>query len=470
MAFIDTTSYGAVHPPDPQLGNLFAQHDLPSDIRVALCRDGFYALELWHALGDTPGPAITALTDATTTVVWPDAGPGREMLKIRLRAVFQGCANFAKGRLDRVQKLEEDPSKLPSIPDQERVQMRLKWNADHSELPLTVYTQPHDRFLDRLRRDFLLQGRVPLYALSEVRVKNDTIIQTSGFRGNVHDLLQIGQQDDKASITSSENALNRIRSLYTAIAMLNIMPATITGSLGFCNDLGIWSTRHPGLDMIMALDHLWRTRIDDYLNDHPEADFKLAFDHVRNHDKWLWDSALVSVGMERVSRRNVPDPGGGNMRLALTDTPIKESSSARRRRLKRDRDDRLSADGDKRRRADDALDEAAAGRTSPRGGSGGDGKRKSNDGRGSGRPHSGDKGKGDGKGKKGKSEHPIVDKKEWSAVLKRSAAAGMKQGKGYCRFAMTTAGCTKGDACHFLHECPDCPGQHHSWARHHHRG
>ena len=465
MAHIDATNYGVVNKPDPQLGSLFERHKLPADVRIALCNDGFHAIDLWHALGDSPGEALTAVTAAAPSIAWPpDNTPARAMLEVRLKAVFQGSANLAKVRLDRVQKLEDDPNKLPTIPDPERVQMRLKWTRDHPEVPLTIYNQPHDRFMDRLRRDFLVNGRVPMYALEEIRVKSDTVTATSGFRMNVRDLIEATTQDDRAVITSTDSALNRIKSLYVAIAMLNIMPATMAGSLGFFNDLVLWSSRHAGLDMIIALDSKWRQTIDDYLNDHAGATFQTAFDHVRSHGQWIWDSAVVDVGMSRIGRQQ---PRADLLTPDRRPPPSADAAWPPRKRgdrRKRGRSDQMGADSGKASRADSqpqarsaqhgapAAARAPPPPSDPRGG-GGDG----------------GKAKGKGKGKKGKdrSAHTLVTKEEWTAILKRVATAGQRQGKAFCRFFMSTAGCNKSDACPFTHECPDCAGQVHAWAAHH---
>ena len=450
MTALDVTVYPQGDQPEEHLGVLFAKHSISTAMRLHLCAMGLKTMELWSNLAADPMAAIPALEQVCPAMPWSTTAHIKQMEQVRLRAIFSAAITLSKGRLDRLQKIEEDPSKLPAIPEGERQAMRNKWELEHPDTPLEAFSEPHPRFVDRMRRDYLLTGRVPIYRVEEIRVMSDVVTQTTGFTKNVDHILSQAWVDDNAVVDSEHNAMERILAFYIAVAFLGIMPMTMTTSLLFLRDLKLWSRRNQGLDMIIKVDFLFRQAIDEHCRDHSLDKFPQAFDSVYKHRKDVWNTAITEVRCDRMDRRSSArlvgsSPGAASSTMPPALTP--ESRKQRKRRLAEER----AFDS---RRAD-----PGAGAGSPRvdkGKSKGKGK--------------GDKG---GKGAKGVKQPRVGDARpaaarvpatEWGSICMKASQTPARDGVSCCRFYNSSGGCARGDTCTFLHECFDCPGAKHAWA------
>ena len=93
----------------------------------------------------------------------------------------------------------DDLSKIPVIPDHERILMRQAWRREHPELDLHEACEPHPRFVDRVRRDWALHGRVANYRVTELRVKTDVIDYKPAAMLNLEELVKTVREEVPAA-------------------------------------------------------------------------------------------------------------------------------------------------------------------------------------------------------------------------------------------------------------------------------
>ena len=460
MAWRDDAVYPVDQQPDEVIKNLFAKHGIPEPIRVECARRRIRSVEFWASLGSTAESAISQLKTCAPDIPFSENAADRAVETLSLQAVWNAAVQIDKIRVERVSKIEEDPSKLPTIPDQERQMMRLKWKQDHPDLSLAPHWTPHDRFVDTIARDLRLKGRVLLYNIQEFRLETDRISSTAGFRKNVSNLIEASEVDDPAQVDSVENALDRINAFYVALAFLQILPATVPTSLGFLKDLRKFSRDHPGLDHVIRIDHLFRREIDSLITETPSLSWADAWKIVFKDHKYLWGNAITEVAVSRLNRSVARPAQPSASDLQGPHSPSQSKSALRREReAAKVRSMRAELD---RARSDDG---GRSDRRSPN--------------------TKGDKGdKGKGKGKKGKDDRradrgarfgapPSADRgikripnDQWEAIQNKIRDGNM-QNKKICAFFNSSKGCDKGDQCPFNHYCLECGSRSHGWATNH---
>ena len=97
--------------------------------------------------------------------------------------------------------MEEDPTKAPEMAQEDHAEFRARFVRAHPDVILIDAREPHKKFVEKLNRDFLVNGMVPFYTMSEVRTRADTIIQKSGLTKNAEDLLTVSKADEPEAFT-----------------------------------------------------------------------------------------------------------------------------------------------------------------------------------------------------------------------------------------------------------------------------
>ena len=173
-AFVDTTDYDAARTPQLPLRNVFVQHMVDGSVRKALAERGILSTELVAVCGDTAEKATTRLLTYLPAGILPADAVEADLMKLKLAAVWATCSTMVTSKAAAAQRCAEDPGPIPAIPDHERVQMRLAWRKSHPELELNDCNEPHPRFVDRVRRDWQLHGRVAHYMRSPTSASRAT--------------------------------------------------------------------------------------------------------------------------------------------------------------------------------------------------------------------------------------------------------------------------------------------------------
>ena len=127
------------------------------------------------------GDNATAVKDASKTLVPADQlgtnDASRELSLMQLAAVWHACHALQTQFATRRAKMEEDPTKIPEMAQEDHAEFRGRFVRTHPDVVLLDSKEPHKKFVEKLSRDFLVHGMVPYYTVSEIRVRSDTISQ-----------------------------------------------------------------------------------------------------------------------------------------------------------------------------------------------------------------------------------------------------------------------------------------------------
>ena len=144
----------------------------------------------------------------------------------------------------------EDPTRIPEMPVLEHSELRKQFIKRHPEQLLTDQREPHKRFVERLSRDLVVHGVVPVFELSEVRVRAEVITQTQKLAQTTDSLMKIAKEDIPARVTLEDDALSRI---YAMIVAFEYVPST-GGALDYLLEMGQRRRETPGVTFIILAD------------------------------------------------------------------------------------------------------------------------------------------------------------------------------------------------------------------------
>ena len=419
--------------PEMSLRTLWDDAGIAEDVKVGMANAGLVMLNLFAATGKA---ADAAATVAKTIVdkKWP-ADPAKDMMElIRVRAAWTMASAHVGVLVQAQARLAEDPTKVPGIGEVDWNAMRSKFVAAHPELLLTQRNEPHRRFIEVLKRDMLLHGRVQYYDLSRVWVRGDGPIgQTQHLHKSMEDLIKQVSVDNPVGVSTQEQVMERITALLYALEYVGVMKLGKDTSFAYLKELQSFSRKNPGFQYLMRMDMTLRTEVEDRLREEDSKDFEREFKFILDHRKDLWVTVPVELrtaGGHRLTpppKRVAEDGGGG--------TPPGK-------RARKSKAERRAAAKEKATKAP----EPAAPTGAPQAGT-----------KPKGAPKGTGKGKGDAKGNK------RIPDAEFQALLKLPGKNS--SGKTTCRWWNSSAGCTTA-VCGFAHECAECGGAH-TWASHH---
>ena len=163
---------------------IFARTRIPQHMRLLLAGKGLLDADAWAAMADQ----LDTFRTNVTRLLTPDRlGPdeqAREATLIQLAACWRKCRALAESRDTRRACLEEDPHKIPEMGVQEYGQKRATFVANHRDVLLTDFCEPHKRFLERFDRDFTIHEVIPAYEIGEIRLKSEHIAQKNEHEGS----------------------------------------------------------------------------------------------------------------------------------------------------------------------------------------------------------------------------------------------------------------------------------------------
>ena len=178
-----------------------------------------------------------------------------------LATMWRQCKALVEMKVDQQLKLHEDPNRIPEIAIMEYGAYRDAFITRHPETILTDWKEPNKRFLERLIRDLAIHQVVPPYEFGEVRLRSETIVQSSGIAASADLLLKVARVDVPASVTCEEDAIHRIHAFLVALEYVGQLAygdfkgargSSIGGSLTYLRELEHRAERRQ------ASDSLWR--------------------------------------------------------------------------------------------------------------------------------------------------------------------------------------------------------------------
>jgi hypothetical protein len=348
---------------------------------------------------------------------------------------------MAKTRADYTTRLADDPNKIPQIPENERVLMRSAWLHAHEGHYLDDFNTPHPKFLDRIKRDWVVHGRIPYYELSEIRLAKDKVFTRPAVHLTVDNALQAVTQDlPGAPVENADQVYLRIRALFVAFEFLKMFNSEDTLKIGFRYEqkLREFYREHSNFHVLIRADSNIRRKVDLLTIEDPTMKYQTAFLEVLDKKHYLWDSAISAIEQDRLR-------GGGSHKRSLASHPSEASTTAstpptkRQKQRQRTRERKQKVVLTSRQTLTERVKERN--------------KRPSD------RPPS-SKGFGKGNGTSTPGQIPKVEMDALQTIKKTTKV------KRACLFWNASSGCSRGDGCLFDHKCIQC-GLDHRWSDHH---
>jgi hypothetical protein len=447
MALIDTTEYFDIvsgvkkeyEVPELALRSIFVAEKIPSNVRKALAKADLTQVSQIAICGKDADAAWDCLSGVLVDLVPNKDGTPLEkaqfqVLMIKIKAMWDQARIFASELGAMKARYREDPSRIPVTPEHERLVARATWCNTHKDHDLNKHNEPHPRFVDRVKRDWYVHGKVQLYHLTDIRTASDKMSAKPTIVTGLDKVLKATVEDESNTPVSTEQMVfDRLHAMFVAFEMCKlIMPDhyALVG-LRYSNELRLFHREHHGsLAALVLVDKKVREAVDKHLMTHIEVDYSTAFLHVLETQKYLWDSAASFAENEHTHRS--PKRAATELMAASGATG---SPSPRAAKRQKQREKKKTAQAKKPTAAPPAfLTTPAKG-----GGKGGKG----------------------GKGAGG--APPRIPKEEMDKLM---ALQKKPTNKTVCRWFNSSAGCSFGEACSFSHACLEC-GQSHSWARVH---
>jgi len=404
IAAVDSTLYDPMNVPETRLRTLFAQTFVAEKICKALADKGILTLALFKATGSDKDSACARISRIINESNLGTDEPEIEMNKLRIEACWSLANRVFDMDTDQQYKLSDDPTRIPEIPDTIRLRMRHEWINKHPELDLSELNEPHPKFLDRLKRDHIVHGRVPLYPITEIRVKDDTIEYRRAISTSIDSLLQSVKEEVPVKyITSNEQLMNRVFAFGVALEFLQICTTEEFTKvfLGYKKKLQRFAHKHTEPTYLVRADRLIREEAEMIMAEDLHQNFISALRSVLDTKHYLWDRAVAQIDRER-SQTQVP--------ASTEPSDALETPKGRRRK-----------------------------------------------GRGKGRSKTPEKSTLPGKVIK-PPKATKVEPAQWKKVVE-ATASGSPSSK-ICRFYNTAAGCKYGDKCSRKHVCAICGQKH----------
>ena len=415
---VDRTQYTDLdHTPVIALRQIFGRLGLKEQLCKAAADSGLLKVEVFAMLGDQAAAVKTSIR-----ALIPEAKLGTnaaeiELSLMQLAAVWHSCHALQGQFATRRARMEEDPNKVPEMPQEDHAEFRARFVTAHPDVILLDAKEPHKKFVEKLSRDFLVNGMVPFYPASEIRTRSDSIIQKSGLSKNAEDLLTITKAEEPDQVTDVTTLLNRIHALFMALEYLNICAySRDAGPLKYLQELEQFRAESSSLPMLITADQLVRKKVHRLQSEQRQTytTFSAALVEVLTNHKYLWNDARTKAAIAGVDRKKIDNEAKSDAVAVEAPSSSKPSGSNERRKRQRARTKELA----KEARAARQVQKPQF-----------DKKRESVD-----------------KDKK-------IPDSEWKSITQ---AASKVTGPKRCHYFNSSMGCGLGDKCRFKHTCMVC--------------
>ena len=330
---VDHTSYPTGLEPALALRQVFGRLNTSSELCLKASKAGLRSVESFAMLGDDLKSAKTTLKTITASAPLGVNESEIEVALLALAAVWQTCHTYQAQMAQRRANLELDPNKVPEMSSDDHASFRTRFLNNHEDMVLVDQNEPHKKFVEKISRDFLVQAIVKFYEVAEMRTKDETITQRTGFTETAEELLKVSKKDEDAPAATIEIFWNRLNAFFVALEYLNICSySKASGPLRYIKELRVFEKEIPGLAAMLLVDKLMRKKIME-IQEEDRVKFKTfssAMVEVLDNHKYLWNDARTRCS----NRRSSSPPKGSKRKLEDTEkdnaTPEKTPRAARR--------------------------------------------------------------------------------------------------------------------------------------------
>ena len=198
---VDRTVYPVgVEVPAPAVRQIFARCKVPEEACIKIATAGLGSVEMLAVMGEshaTVRASFTALCGGEASV-HADAAP-REKIFLWVLAAWTACSKLHEQQSLRRAKMEEDPHVIPTIQAEDLSDFRARFCAAHPDFVLQDNREPHEKFVERISRDFTLNQHVLAYEVGEIRRRCETIVQKTGMAPTADMLVKMVRADVDSS-------------------------------------------------------------------------------------------------------------------------------------------------------------------------------------------------------------------------------------------------------------------------------
>lgn len=410
VAMVDRTTYvDEAHTPKIALRQIFGRLGLRQPLCLAAANASLLNVEVVAMLGDTAAAAKTALRTLIPTADLGTNAAEIELSLMQLSAVWHSCHALQGQFATRRARMEEDPNKIPEMAQEDHAEFRARFVRNHPDVILLDGKEPHKKFVERLNRDFLVNGMVPYYSVAEIRTRSDAIVQKAGLSKNAEDLLTITKADEPDQVTDVQTLLHRVHALFMGLEYLNICTySRAEGPLKYLQELEQFRADCPGLPYLIQADALVRKKAHRLQAEQREtyATFSAALLEVLNNHKYLWNDARAKAVLAKVEKKKEePFEDSDRIKEGSINTPErKKSKKSKGRKGSPEVGTPVKKTQLKKKASDQAKDKR-------------------------------------------------IPESEWKSIMESSkAVAGPKR----CHYFNSSLGCAHGDKCRFKHVCMVC--------------
>jgi hypothetical protein len=312
---VDRTVYPTDTAPDTGLRQIFARQRLPENLCLLIASAGIKSIEQMAMLGDTLQVTKDTVKILITDLSLLGATPAAQTLALTsIAAVWKASSVLQDHFATRRARMEEDPHKIPEIPQDDHSEFRAKFIESHPDMILNVWREPHKKLVERIHRDFLVHGSIPFYQVGELRIRGEIIAQKSGLAKSAEDLIKASLQDEPTHVASEEEVINRLWALFIALEYLNICSFSVkSGPVQYLRELEEFRHDHPGLNGLIRLDKLLRKKACQLSQDQRDLypNFSEALLEVLKNRRYLFNDARAG---EKRARSVSPEKTNGKKR------------------------------------------------------------------------------------------------------------------------------------------------------------
>ena len=220
---VDRTKYDSEEKtPKIALRQIFGRLNLKSELCESAANAGLLSVEIFAMLGDSARAAKDQIKILIPEDELGSTAPERDLAGMQLAAVWLACSALQTQFASRRARMEEDPSKIPEMAQEDHAEFRARFVRTHPDVVLLDAREPHKKFVEKVSRDFLVHGMVPYYAVAEIRTRADTIIQKTGLTKTAEDLLTVSKADEPEAVTDANTLIHRVHALFMTLEYLNI--------------------------------------------------------------------------------------------------------------------------------------------------------------------------------------------------------------------------------------------------------
>ena len=141
-------------------------------------------------------------------------------------------------------------AKFLKFPGEDHAEFRDTLVARHPGVLLPMHRELHQKFVERVQRDYLVHGFVHFYEVGEIRTRNEQIEQKSELSKNAEDLLRVVMVDQPVAASSESQVMDKCHAFFIKLEYLNICEFSVAaGPLKYLADLEEWRHENCGFGL-----------------------------------------------------------------------------------------------------------------------------------------------------------------------------------------------------------------------------